>query len=172
MSPGRDPEDDDLTQDDPLFDDAPGPGATPGSVRAGVSEFVRKLALTGLGAVFMTEEGIRNLAGQLKLPKEVLGYILSQADKTKQDVTRTVTEEVRRFLQSEKLRAEFLKLMQGMTVEVKAQIRLVPDPEARHQSPKLVVSDLDAKVGSQQPPAAPAPAPHKPRGGGARRKKE
>ena len=169
MSPGRDPEDDDFTQDDPLFDDAPGPGQ--GSVRAGVTEFVRKLALTGLGAVFMTEEGIRSLAGQLKLPKEVLGYILSQADKTKQDVTRTVTEEVRRFLQSEKLRAEFLKLMQGMTVEVKAQIRLVPDPEARGQAPKLEVSELDAKVGSQQPPpAAPAPAP-RPRAS-TRRKKE
>lgn len=167
MSPGRDPEDDDLTGEDPLFDDAPGPSQ--GSVRAGVTEFVRKLALTGLGAVFMTEEGIRSLAGQLKLPKEVLGYILSQADKTKQDVTRTVTEEVRRFLQSEKLRAEFLKLMQGMTVEVKAQIRLVPDAESRHQAPRLVVSELDAQVGSEKKPAA---APHKARGGGTRRKKE
>ena len=29
----------------------------------------------------LTEEGIRSLAGQLKLPKEVLGFIVSQAEK-------------------------------------------------------------------------------------------
>ncbi len=93
-------------------------------------EFVRKVAVAGLGALFMTEEGIRSLAGQLKLPKEVLGYILSQAEKTKDEVGRVVSEELRRFLQSEKLRDELLKLVSGMTMEVKAQIRLVPHEKA------------------------------------------
>ena len=55
--------------------------------RAGfVAELMRKVAVAGLGALFMTEEGIRTLAGQLKLPKEVLGFILSQAEKTKDEV--------------------------------------------------------------------------------------
>ncbi|QDE83557.1 MULTISPECIES: hypothetical protein [Myxococcus] len=126
-----------------------------------VPEFVRRMAVAGLGALFMTEEGIRNLAGQLKLPKEALGFILGQAEKTKDEVTRAVTEELRRFLQSEKLRDEFLKLMSGMTVEIKAQIRLVPpekeekpsEPEAsaeptrsrRSATPSVVISELNAK---------------------------
>jgi len=126
-----------------------------------VPEFVRRMAVAGLGALFMTEEGIRNLAGQLKLPKEALGFILGQAEKTKDEVTRVVTEELRRFLQSEKLRDEFLKLMSGMTVEIKAQIRLVP-PEKEEKSsesgappeptkprrsatPSVVISELNAK---------------------------
>ncbi|HET6980724.1 MAG TPA: hypothetical protein VFI53_01215, partial [Myxococcaceae bacterium] len=41
--------------------------------RGPLVEVVRKVAFAGLGALFMTEEGIRSLAGQLKLPKEALG---------------------------------------------------------------------------------------------------
>jgi hypothetical protein len=118
-----------------------------------VPEFVKKVAVAGLGALFMTEEGIRSLAGQLKLPKEVLTFILSQADKTKAEVGRVVSEELRRFLQSEKLREEVLKLLSGMTVEIKAQVRLVPDAERQGSgqapteggSPRLVVSELGAR---------------------------
>src|SRR5687767_8350552 len=120
MAPGKDRDDDDDLFPDPQLGDEPERES-----RAGfVPEFVRKVAVAGLGAVFMTEEGIRNLAGQLKLPKEVLGFILSQAEKTKDDVGRVVTEEVRRFLQSEKLHDEFLKLLSGMTLEIKAELRL------------------------------------------------
>jgi hypothetical protein len=131
--------------------------------RAGfVPEFVRKVAVAGLGAIFMTEEGIRNLAGQLKLPKEVLGFILSQAEKTKDEVGRVLAEELRRFLQSPKLREEFLKLMSGMTVEVKAQIRLVPSEETKKEGaagkeagansaaePRVVISELNARRGKR-----------------------
>ena len=115
--------------------------------RAGfVPEFVRKVAVAGLGALFMTEEGIRNLAGQMKLPKEVLGFIMAQAKETKDDVGRVISEEVRRFLQSEKLREEFLKLIAGMTVEVKAEIRLKPNPKGEGLGePELVVTDVGTK---------------------------
>ncbi|HEY1418707.1 MAG TPA: hypothetical protein VGF41_12420, partial [Myxococcaceae bacterium] len=40
--------------------------------RGPLVELMRKVAFAGLGAFFMTEEGIRSLAGQLKLPKEAL----------------------------------------------------------------------------------------------------
>jgi hypothetical protein len=161
-----DPEHDDDFPPDPLLDDeVPGrESARPGFV----PEFMRKVAVAGLGAIFMTEEGIRSLAGQLKLPKEALGFILSQAEKTKDELGRVVSEEVRRFLQSEKLRDEFLKLLSGMTVEVKAQIRLVPceqqkatEEEAAPQepaappsmpstpaaSPKVVITELNTTRG-------------------------
>ncbi|AKF81663.1 hypothetical protein SAMN05443572_103607 [Myxococcus fulvus] len=117
--------------DDPLIDEDRSGREGRASGPAGfVPEFVRRMAVAGLGALFMTEEGIRNLAGQLKLPKEALGFILSQAEKTKDEVTGAITEELRRFLQSEKLRDEFLKLVSGMTLEIKAQVRLVPPDKA------------------------------------------
>jgi len=152
MAPGKEPEDD----FDPLFGEEPERGES----RAGfVPEFVRKVAVAGLGALFMTEEGIRSLAGQLKLPKEVLGYILGQAEKTKDEVGRVVSEELRRFLQSEKLRDEVLKLLSGMTIEVKAQIRLVPadkdDKEQKEQAEpplrtKIAISELGTRRGGKK----------------------
>ncbi len=115
-----------------------------------VPELVKRVAVAGLGALFMTEEGIRTLAGQLKLPKEVLGFILSQADKTKDEIGRIVSEEVRRFLQSEKLRQEFLKLLTGMTVEINAQVRLLPSPPSRDEAkPGLSVSEISVRRGKR-----------------------
>ena len=147
MAPGKAPEEDD--DFDPLLGDEP---EREGSRAGFVPEFMRKVAVAGLGALFMTEEGIRSLAGQLKLPKEVLGYILGQAEKTKDEVGRAVSEELRRFLQSEKLRDELLKLVAGMTVEVKAQIRLVPNPgeENTGTGPKLTITELNARRGKRR----------------------
>jgi len=113
--------------EDPLGEAAP---EAPGEAARGpLVELMRKVAFAGLGALFMTEEGIRSLAGQLKLPKEALGFILSQAERTKDEVGRVLSEELRRFLRSEKLREDFLQLLSGMKVEVTAQVRLVPDPD-------------------------------------------
>lgn len=139
------PTDDDLPPD-PLYGEEPPLSDEAGREgRAGfVPEFMRKVAVAGLGALFMTEEGIRSLAGQMKLPKDVMGLILSQAEKTKDDIGRVVSEEIRRFLQSEKLREEFLKLIAGMTVEVKAEIRLKPDKNGR-SAPQIVVTELGTK---------------------------
>ena len=147
MAPGKAPEDE--TDDfDPLLGDEP---EREGSRAGFVPEFVRKVAVAGLGALFMTEEGIRSLAGQLKLPKEVLGYILGQAEKTKDEVGRVVSEELRRFLQSEKLRDELLKVVSGMTIEVKAQIRLVPqEQEGGEKAPKVVVTELNTRRGGKK----------------------
>lgn len=113
--------------DDPLHD-VDEPGAPGDANRGPIVELMRKVAFAGLGALFMTEEGIRSLAGQLKLPKEALGFVLSQAERTKDEVGRVLSEEVRRFLRSDKLREEFLQLISGMRVEITAQVRLVPDP--------------------------------------------
>lgn len=128
---------------DPLDDDA-----TDEQRRGGVTDFVRRFAAASLGAVVMSEEGIRKVAGQLKLPKEVLGLVLAQADKTKEDIGRVVTEEVRKFLQSDRMRDEFLKMIAGMTIEVRAEVKLVPD-RVKDQSPsllpKITVNELKTK---------------------------
>ena len=116
--------------------------------RGFVQEWMRKIAVGSLGALFMTEEGLRSLAGQLKLPKEALTYLLAQAEKTKDDLSRVLSEEVRRFLQSDKLRDELVKLVSGMTIEVKAQVRLVPNEQAEKApgaSPQVTVTEIAAR---------------------------
>jgi hypothetical protein len=145
----------DAPPDDPFDDLPPADRQDDGRLRNLVPEFVRKVAVAGLGAVFMTEEGIRSLAGQLKLPKEALGLIIGQAERTKEEIGRVVSEELRRFLQSDKVRDEFLKLISGMTVEIKAEVRLVPDrirdgDEARGLLPEVKVGELKTRYGASK----------------------
>jgi hypothetical protein len=129
-----------IPPEDPLDEDASDEKA-----RGFVPDFVRRMAWAGLGAVFMSEEGIRRLAGQLKLPKEALGFLLQQADKTKDEIGRVVSDEVRKLLQSDRLRDEMLKMIAGMTIEVRAEVKLVPDRvkgEAPSLLPKVKVGDF------------------------------
>ena len=94
-----------------------------------VPDIVRRAVLTGVGALFMTEEGIRNLVGEMKLPKDALAFLVAQADKTRAEVTRIVTQEVRRFLESDTLRREIWKLLTSVTLEVNATVQLKPSGE-------------------------------------------
>ncbi len=94
-----------------------------------VPDIVRRAVLTGVGALFMTEEGIRNMVGELKLPKDAIAFLLAQAEKTRSEVARVVTQEMRRFLESETLRREVWKLLTGVTLEVNATIQLKPSGE-------------------------------------------
>jgi hypothetical protein len=126
----------------------PAPGEPPcdesdSGARRAFTDTVRKAVLTGLGAVFLTEEGARKVARDWKLPKEIAGYIASQAGGAKDEIVRVVGEEVRKFFESEALRREFLRLLSSMSVEVKAEISLKP---ARHG--KL---EPQVKVGSVKP---------------------
>jgi hypothetical protein len=91
-----------------------------------VPDIVRRAVLTGVGALFMTEEGIRKSVGDLKLPKDALSFLASQAERTRGEVARVVTQEVRRFLESETLRREVMKLLTGVTLEVNATLQLKP----------------------------------------------
>lgn len=87
-------------------------------------DIVKRALLTGVGALFMTEEGIRNMVGEMKLPKDALAFLVAQADKSRSEVTRVVSQEVRRFLESETLRREIWKVLTSVTLEVNASLRL------------------------------------------------
>jgi hypothetical protein len=89
-----------------------------------VADAVKKAVLAGVGALFLTEEGARRLAREWKLPKDLIAYVGTQAAGAKAEILRIVTDEVRRFLESEALRREFIKVLSSMAIEIKAEIRL------------------------------------------------
>lgn len=88
-----------------------------------VSDWVKKTLLTGVGAVFMTEEGIRNAMTDMKLPKNVIASAVAQADKTKQEISAMIANEVRHFLERIKVEDIIQKAMLGQTLEIKATIK-------------------------------------------------
>ncbi len=127
---------------DPLEADADAEEVDAGTVaeeggRGSIADGVKRAILAGMGALFMTEEGARRLARDWKLPKEVIGFIGSQASAAKDEVLRMFADEVRRFLESERVRGEFLKALTGSAIEIKAEIRFLPDAEGK---PRPLVS--------------------------------
>jgi len=106
-----------------------------------LTDMLRKAMVAGLGAVFMTEEGIRTYVKDLKLPKDVMGFVVGQAERSKDELFRVVGEELRRFFESAALRDELKKLMSEMTIEVKAEIRLRPDG----QEPDVTITETAAR---------------------------
>ena len=117
-----------MAQDNPEFPDDLPPEEVK-KLSGLVPDIVRRAVLTGVGALFMTEEGIRNMVGEMKLPKDALAFLLAQADKTRSEVARVVTQEMRRFLESDTLRRELWKVLTSVTLEVNATVQLKPSGE-------------------------------------------
>lgn len=109
--------------------------------RGGVGELLRRAVLAGVGAVFLTEEGIRRSVTELKLPKEMFSYFAAQAERTRTDAGRVVRKELRRFLNSDAFKQQMAGLLSGLTLEIKAEVRLRPDAQGRPQP------DVDASIG-------------------------
>jgi len=134
---------------EPLDDPAPGEGGSQASLGGLVADVVRKVVLAGAGALFLTEESARKLAREWKLPKELAGFLVSQASGAKDEVLRAVSTEIRRFLESEAFRRELFDVLESMSVEVNAEIRL---KEAKGRSrTRVSVKPARARGGEPEP---------------------
>lgn len=122
-----------------------------GTLRGGVQDAVRRMLVAGVGALFMTEEGIRSLVKELKLPKEAIGFVVAQADKTKTEVTRVVGSELRKFLESTRLREDLLELLGQLTIEVNAEIQV----RRRQPGEPGVIPRVTAGIRPAKPKARP-----------------
>lgn len=116
---------------------------TAGRLRGLVPDVVKRALYMGLGAVFMTEEGIRNVVGDLKLPKDALSSLLSSADKARQELFRAVADEVGKVLTGPQLRAEIMKLLTSLSIEVKAEIRLKDAHGGKGSSTQITIKKAD-----------------------------
>ncbi len=95
-----------------------------------IPDIVRRTILGGIGAVFASEEGIRKLASEVSLPKDVVNFLLHQATNSKDEVLRVIAKEVRGFLESANLSQELSKLLTTLSLEVKTEVRFIPNDEA------------------------------------------
>ena len=58
------------------------------------ADLVRKVLTVGVGAVFLTEESLRSLVSEFKLPKELLAGILESANRTKTDFLQKLSSDI------------------------------------------------------------------------------
>jgi hypothetical protein len=65
----------------------------------------------------------------MKMPKEAAGYLLGQADKTKDALVKALAGELRQFLDSLDLQSLVEKSLAGTTIEIQTTVRVIPKEE-------------------------------------------
>ena len=109
-----------------------------GRIERLIPELVKRFVETGVERLADSPETVRQWANELRLPKEVLNAILTHVEDAKSEIFKVVVREVREFLERANLADEISRVLTGVTLEVKTQVRFVPN---------------EAKSGRQQPAA-------------------
>jgi hypothetical protein len=113
---------------------------------------IKRVVESGVEKLTEGPENLRNFVGDLKLPKEIATYLLSQIDETKNGLYRVVAKEIRGFLQQNDLGEEIARALGHLAVEIKTEIRFVPqkdDGEGKAAQPEVRAS---VQVKSDRPP--------------------
>jgi hypothetical protein len=117
---------DEKKPNDDLDDDQPESSERGGFTAKVLGDMARKALMTGIGAVFMSEEALRGQLAEMKLPKEAMGYVVNQADKTKREIIEVVGREARNFFGRLEVDKVVGKLLVGTTIEINTKIRILP----------------------------------------------
>ena len=102
-----------------------------------IADLVKKAIVSGLGSVFMTEEGIRSYLSEMKLPKEAAQFIVGQVSKTKEEMFRVVTAEIRSFLEKTQFDEVLRKVLTGISLELSTKVRFVDESQQLVPSSQL-----------------------------------
>ena len=102
-------------------------------------DLLKRGVLAGIGALFMTEDGVRSILGEMKLPKDAAQFVINQVGKSKEDLFRMIASEIRGFLDSTNISEELRRALTGMSLEISTTVRFVPDSEKLKPEMKSVV---------------------------------
>ena len=91
-----------------------------------VPELVKRLVEAGVEKLVDSPDTVRQWANELRLPKELLNAILAHADEARSEIYRVLVKEIREFLERANLADEITRVLTGVTLEVKTQVRFVP----------------------------------------------
>ncbi len=101
-----------------------------------LSDTMKKALATGLSVAFLTEEGIRNFLGDMRLPKETVSALIAQAEKARKDLGRVASDEVKSYLSKLDATQLLRKALVGLKIDVEAKIRISDDDSS---SPEVVI---------------------------------
>jgi hypothetical protein len=92
---------------------------------------VERAVETGAAKLADGPENLRNLMGDMKLPKEVLHYLYTQIDDTKSGLYRVVAKEIRDVLERMQFADEITKVLTKLSFEIRTEIRFIPNDAAQ-----------------------------------------
>jgi hypothetical protein len=92
-----------------------------------IPELLKRAVEIGVEKATEAPESVMQFVGDMKLPKEIAGYILSQVEETKNGLFRVVAKEMRDFLEHANLTGEMQKILTTVQFEVNTTIRFRPN---------------------------------------------
>lgn len=95
-----------------------------------VKRAVERAVESGIDKLREGPEDLRQFVGDLKLPKELIHYLYTQIDETKNGLYRVVAKEIRDVLEQTNLGDEIAKVLTKLSFEIKTEIRFVPNEAA------------------------------------------
>ena len=111
------------SEPDPGLDRDPEDGGRLNSI----PDLMRRALSIGLSGFFMTEEAVRRALGDT-LPKDWIDFAVDQSERTRAEFLDRLSFEIGQSLERIDLVAVLSELLEGRTLEVKAQIRLGSEP--------------------------------------------
>ncbi len=96
-----------------------------------IPELIKRAVELGVEKAHEAPDAVKQLVGDLKLPKEVVGYIFSQVDETKNGLFRIFAKEMRDFLEHTNITGEMQKLLTTVQFEINTTIRFRPNDGKR-----------------------------------------
>lgn len=91
-----------------------------------VFDFAKKVIAVGVGTAFLTEEALRTLVAEFKLPKEIIGGLLENAKTARKEFIQSFAQEMMTKLSDKTdpvtLVSEFLKRNE-VSFEIKLNVK-------------------------------------------------
>lgn len=88
-------------------------------------DLLRRGLTLGFTGFFLTEEAVRKALGD-SVPRDLMDFILSQSERTRAEILDRVSKEFARTLAAIDPVEVAKRLLEGRSIEVSAQFRLVP----------------------------------------------
>jgi hypothetical protein len=104
---------------------------------------VERAVESGANRLAEGPENLRHFVQELKLPKEVLHYLYTQIDDTKNGLYRVVAKEIRDVLEHTKFADEITSALTKLSFEIKTEIRFIPNETAKSMNKKEPTGDKD-----------------------------
>ena len=96
------------------------------------TDFVKRILSVGVGTLFLTEESLRGLVGEFKLPKELMSGILESANRTRKEFLQNLSTEMIAKI-SEKVEPQALveEILRRHDIELTMKISFHPRGQKR-----------------------------------------
>lgn len=98
-----------------------------------LSDTLKKVFAASVGSALMNEESLRSYLSEMKLPKDILNLVVQSAQRTKDEVTGRVTNEVLNLVRKIDVVKEFSRFAETHKFKINAEIEIIKKTDTKSE---------------------------------------